>query len=546
MATASPPSAIAAGANYDAEFVELDGRKFWSTGGRVIEFIESFCCFTNGRWTGEPFLLQPWQKKLIWQLFEIDQATGLRRFRRALIGIPRKNGKTELAAALGLYLMLADNERSAEVYCAAASEEQADRVFMAARRMCELEDSPLSDYVDVPQGEKADYLTSKEDRYSFFKRLTSKGKTKHGLNIHAVIKDEVHVWGVGEAEELWAALSTGMAAREQPMEIGITTAGSDLDESRCGELYEYGRAVERGDIEDPGFFFRWWQAPDGCDYRNPAMWKLANPSWGVTVTEQFLQGELAGTNMAAGKRKGAVSESEFRRLYLNQWIEYGESPWVSRDQVTACRVEPFELRPGLATWVGVDLSETRDSTAVDAGQWWGGDDRPCGHTGEACLYLRVRTWEVPRGPDGRVVEDWQVPQAEVKQHIRDLNAALEVVTNVFDPWHSKLMRQDLENEGLMCEEIWQTGARRSGASASLYDLIIQERLHYCDEAFERHVLAATAKATGTDGGYYLAKRRRGRVMDAAMAAVNVVYGLTYAPAPSSGGVSLYVPGEGEE
>lgn len=538
MTTAiAKPAAIKVGPNSDAELIRLEpeGREFWSTGRRVIDFIEMHCCFSNGRWTGDPFLLQPWQKRLIYELFEVNPVTGRRRFRRALVGIPRKAGKTELAAALGNYFTVADRERSAEVYCAAASEEQADRVFMAARRMAEIDGSPLADFITVPEGKQADYLVSKRDPYSSFRRLTSKGKTKHGLNIHAVILDEVHAWGVGEQEELWAALTTGMAAREQPMMLMITTAGTDLETSRCGSLYEYGRAIERGEGDDDGFYFRWWEAPPELDYRDPAAWRAANPSFGVTVSEEFLRGELAGTNIVGGKGKPAVSRAEFERLYLNRWIDYAETPWVTREQLAPCRVEPFDLRPGLATWAGIDLSETRDTTAVDMGQWWA-TDRPCGHTDEPCLYLRVRVWAPPLGPNGRRVESWEVPQAEVKQHIRDENAKLRVATNVFDPWHSKLLRQDLEGEGLVCEEIHQTGARRSGASAALYDLIVQGRLHYCDDEFERHALNARTKATGSDGGYYLAKLRQTRPMDAAMAAVNVVYGTMFAPAA---GPSVY-------
>ena len=525
-----------------SELVRLAGREFWSTGGSVIEFIEDHCRFTNGRWTGDPFVLQPWQKRMLYGLFEIDASTGLRRYRRALIGVPRKAGKTELAAALAIYLFAADGERSAEVYCAAASEDQADRVFEASRRMVELSPT-LSQVIDAAVGR----LSAREDPYCYMQRLTSTGRTKHGLNIHGAILDEVHAWGIGEAEELWAALTTGMAAREQPMMLMITTAGNDLETSRCGGLYEYGRSLERGELEDDGFFFRWWQAPDGADHHDPEMWKAANPSFGVTVNEHFLRGELAGTNITEGKRKGAITEGEFRRLYLNQWVDFAEAPWVTAEQIGACRLPSFELRSGLPTWAGIDLSETRDSSAVVHGQWWSDDDRPCGHSGAPCLYLRVRVWERPRGPDGRLIEGWEVPQAEIRQYLRDMAWALDVTTNVFDPWHSRLMAQDLRAEGLVTEEIWLTGARRSGASASLFDLIIQQRLHYCDDVFERHVMNATTRPSGTDGGYYLAKRRAGRVMDAAMAAVNVVYGTAHAPeAPAKRGISVYIPGEERE
>lgn len=211
--------------------VRLNGRKFLTSGDDVIAFVEEHCRFTNGRWTGAPFVLLSWQKTLLYEMFEVDPTTRLRRYRRALIGTPRKQGKTEFAGALALYLAFGDGESSAEVYCAAASEEQADRVFNAAKRMVELSPT-LSQAVQT----QVSRLSATEDPYSYIQRLTASGRTKHGLHIHGVVLDELHAWGVGEQDELWAALTTGMAARRQPMQIAITTAGTDLEGSRCGEL----------------------------------------------------------------------------------------------------------------------------------------------------------------------------------------------------------------------------------------------------------------------------------------------------------------------
>lgn len=488
----------------NAELVKVDGRVFWSTGGHVIWFIESFCVFTNGRWLGQPFILFPWQRKLLYELFEVDPDTGLRVYRRALIGIARKSGKSEVAAALALYFMLADDEPSAAVYCAAASEEQAEVVFEAAKRMCEVDGAPLADMVLVEKTK----LSSVTDPYSFIKLLSSKGATKHGLNVHAVILDELHAWGVGQGNELWAALTTGSAAREQPMQIAITTAGANLDESRCGDLYKLGRRVEAGEVDANGFFFRWWQAPDGCDYKDPEMWALASPSYGLTVKKGFYEGELY------------LPEADFRRLYLNQWVDWGAAqPFVTRDQWDACDVGGFAFRTGEPMWVGVDLSETRDSTAVAYGQMWGDD-----------LMAKARTWERPLHADGRPLAEWEVPQAEVKDFIRSLAREYDVVTVVFDPWHSKLMRQDLEAEGIPCEEMWQTGKRRAGASAALFERIVTRRLrHDGDPVLSRHIMNATIKSAG-DEGFYVAKRKKGRVMDATMALVNVTYGTMYAEA----------------
>ena len=522
--------------------VRVGGREFWSTGGKVIRFIETFGIFSNMKWTGQRFVLQPWQKRMLWELFEINESTGFRRFRRALIGIPRKNGKTELCAILALYLMIADGERSAEVYCAAASEDQADKVFEAAKRMCSMKirdkegsehDAPLARFATV----EVSKITATHDPYSFFERLSSKGSTKHGSGPHGVIFDELHAWGVGQSDELWDALNTGSAARDQPLQISITTAGSDLEESRCGGLYLHGRAVERGEVDDPGFFFRWYQAPDGCDYRDPEMWKLASPNYGVSVNANYLVGELAGTNKAEGQAKGAaVSEAAFRRLYLNQWIEYGATPWVTREQIRACRVKAFTFEYQAPTWAGIDLSRSIDSSAVAWGQWIDGEGRPCGHEGEPCLYVKAKTWERPRKPDGHFDDEWQVPLPDIRQFLRDLNAEFAVQTNVFDPYGSQLMVLDLEAEGLTCELMHQQGIKRSAGASGFYDLIVAKRFHYCEDVLEMHILNATIKETGEDG-YYLQKRRKGKIMDAAQAASHVVYGTQNADAPATVGVT---------
>lgn len=503
---------------HGAQRVTLDGREFWSTGGKVIRFIETFCLLSNGRWTGERFILMPWQKRLLFELFEVNGVTGIRRYRRALIGLPRKAGKTELLAAILLYLMLADGERSSANYCAAASEDQADMVFEAAKRMCELEDAPLGELVSVEQSK----LTSKADPYSFLQRLTAKGRTKHGLNIHGCGLDELHAWMAGEGDELWAALNTGSAARSQPMQIAITTAGLDLEESRCGQMYLLGRAIERGEVDDGGFFFRWWQAPEGMDYRDPEYPRLASPSYGHTTAEGFYEGELS-----------SVPESVFRRLYGNEWVDYGASPWVTREQLRACRVPAFLHEYQAPTWIGVDLSRSIDSTAVAWGQWMNGDERPCGHTGEACLYVKVKTWERPRKPDGKFDDEWQVPLDDVRQFIRDLNAEFSVAVNVFDPYGAQLMVLDLEGEGLTCELMHQQGMKRSAAATGMYDLIVAERFHFDQDVMQTHILNATIKETGEDG-YYLQKRRKGKIMDAAQAASHVVYGTIFQAEPESG------------
>ena len=505
--------------------VTVRGREFHSQGPFVRRFIERLCRLSDAEWAGRPFRLMPWQRELVDELFEVDPATGLRVYRRALIGLPRKSGKSQLAAALALYLMLADGEPSAAVYCAAASEDQADVVFEAARRMAMT--PPLSALCEVPS---RNIIASRGDPFSALHRLSGKGSTKHGLNIHGVILDELHAWGVGQQEEMWQALVTGSGARRQPLQIAITTAGADLEQSRCGQLYLLGRELEeRGQdaMREAGFLFRWWQAPDGCDHRDPAMWRLASPSYGVIVSEGFYRAELA-----------TIPEAAFRRFYLNQWVRQGDVPWVDAAGLDEGRVPQVEFSPDEPVFLGVDLSESRDATAVAAVQLRNGPGRPCSHTSGPCLWVDVRVWEPPRLPDGRLDFSWELPVAEVLDHIMRRYAELRASGAVFDPWHSRLIQQQLAEEGLAVEEVWQQGARRARATAVLRQYITEGRCHWAEPAFRRHVMGATVKST-TRGGEAIVKSSSGARIDAAMAAIHGVYGLEFLQ-PTSGRLVMAV------
>lgn len=495
-----------------------EGGEFWTIGDEVIAWIEEHCVLTDSAWIGQPFRVMPWQRRLLLELFEVDPETMRRRYRMALVGVGRKNAKSELAAALALWLAFGQGDASASVYCAAASEEQADVVFEKARRMCELSPT-LSRLVRVPEGRRqsSPRIALASNPYQFVQRLSAKGTTKHGLNPAGVILDELHVWSVQQAEELYQALTTAMAARPNGLIFAITTAGSfEADESRCWALYELGKKVQAGEVDDPTFFFRWWEAPRDCRLDDPEAWRAANPSLGLIMDEDFYRGELV-----------RHPEPYFRRLYLNQWVDIDEAKFVTEEQLDACRLERFELRPGEPTWVGVDLSETRDTTAVVLGQMWDGEDRPCGHTGEPCLYVRSKGWAPPRLPDGRRDPEWEVPIDEVRDYLLEVNRKYDVLSNAFDPWHSRLLQQDLERAGVACEEVHATGARRTGATALLHQLIAGQRFHYCDEVLRRHLLNAGVRDERNGTGYYLVKRRN-RAMDMAMALVNVCYGLEWA------------------
>ena len=211
----------------------------------AIEFIARLK-HTKGEWAGKPFLLQKWQKMFLKELFGRVKDDGLRQYQTAYLEIPRKNGKSELAAAIALFLLFGDNEPGAEIYSAAADREQASLVFNAAAQMVR-NDPVLSGMCKIIDSQKriVFYETG-----SFYRAISAEAYSKHGFNAHAVIYDEIHS---APNRDLWDVLSTSMGARTQPLMLGITTAGYDRN-SICWELHDYGQKIIDGVVEDPTFF----------------------------------------------------------------------------------------------------------------------------------------------------------------------------------------------------------------------------------------------------------------------------------------------------
>jgi phage terminase large subunit-like protein len=469
-------------------------------GHRVIHFIESRCVHTASEWIGQPFRLLNWQKQLIMELFEVGD-DGLRRYRWALLGVPKKNGKTELAAALALYFLLADNEPAPLVICAAASEEQADLVFGAARTMCEM--SPALRKLTLPF-EKEIQVPSLPG--AKLKRVAATVGTNDGQNIHAVFGDELHEWGPPKGDNVWNVLTNGTGARKQPMVVQTTTAGYDIEGTICGKQYAYGKKVSLGEIDDPRYYFRWWEAPEKSDHRDPRVWEQANPSYGVLVHEPFFQDQLT-----------KKTEAVFRRYFLNQWTS-GSETWLPFGAWDACLAE-LELRSDLPLRVAVDVALRNDSTAVVCGQLQG--ER---------IVLRARVWENPY-PDGHSLHDsWELNIFEVEEHLKELRAAFPTPTTeidgrvmpgpefCYDPAYFHRSAAILEGEGLAMVEFPQHDSRMIPASQGFYQRIVERKIaHDGDPTLARHIGNATADQKPR--GWRLTKPKGSRKkIDAAVAA----------------------------
>jgi phage terminase large subunit-like protein len=435
---------------------------------RFERFTERFLKHMKGRWAGQPFVLEEWQRRDITRPLLAVDGKGKRLHREALIGLPRKNGKSELASALALYLLLADGEYGAEVYSVAGSRAQARIVFRTASEM--LRASPLRSAVKVYR----DAIEVPETA-SVYRVLSSDAKLAHGYNPHGYIVDELHVHPNGDLLE---ALRTGTAARERPLGVAITTAGAHRS-GIAWDTYERGRAGK-----DPRMFFYWQGAPEKASIDDLDAALAANPaSW---VTRGFLEDQ-----------KRALPPAVYARLHMNLWWEGDTGTWVPREAWEACRGK-VELDIDAPTVIAVDAASKRDTTAVALVQTQG---------------------------DKFVTKVWHfaVDEAvgffdygEVESLIRELATTYQVRRIGFDPFQFVRSAQILDSEGLPVETFPQNDTRMVPASQSLYDAIMETRLvHDGDELTTEQVLAAGVVETVR--GWRLHKRKSNRPIDSTIA-----------------------------
>lgn len=324
--------------------------EFWydeAAAQRAVEFFSKCLTHTKGEWAGQPLHLDEWQaEKIIKPLFGWKRKDGTRKYRTAFIMIPRKAGKSTLAAGIANILLFADGEPGAEVYSAAADRDQAGIVFEMARGMIEASE-PLRKRSSCYKRSIVVPSTG-----SSYKVLSSDAYTKHGLSAHGIVVDEVHAL---PDRELWDVLTTSTGARRQPLTVAITTAGYDRH-SLCYELYDYAVKVRDGIIDDPAFLPVIFEASKDDDWTKPATWRKAHPGLGVSVKEEYFAAECAKAQQLPGY------ENTFKRLLLNIWTEQN-TRWLALEAWDKCGADLPDLA-GKTCYVGLDLATTTDIAAL--------------------------------------------------------------------------------------------------------------------------------------------------------------------------------------
>lgn len=459
-----------------------------SDGPDVVDFIETLCTVTRDTFSGpsgSPLELRLWQQRLLAHLFA-RRADGRRRHRMALIGEPRKNGKSGLGAGLALDGLF--EGQGAEVYSCAGDKEQARIVFGDAKRM--VENSP-----DLASAIKC-YKDALEvvETGSVYRCLSAEAFTKEGLSPTRVLFDELHVQ---PNPDLFNVMSLAAGARIDPILIGITTAGVKTDstgkDSICYRLFQHGLKVAAGEEVDPSFFMAWWGAPDEADHRLRATWELANPAFGDLIDPEDFE--------AAVKR---TPEAEFRTKRLNQWVNTA-SAWLPAGAWEACRGDLDEIPDGDEVCLGFDGSFNGDSTALMAVS--------CAETPHVDV---VEAWEKP----SEASQDWTVPILEVEAAIRAACRRWNVREIVCDPYRWGRTYQVLEEEGLPVVEFPQSPARMIPATTRFYEAVMNRSLtHSGDPRLARHLSNCVIRTDSRGSRLSKDAKHSPRKIDLAVAAV---------------------------
>lgn len=427
---------------------------------RAIKFIE-LLKHTKSPFFGVPFELLPWQRSIVNDVYGTINERGIRQYRYAYLELPKKNGKSEICAALALFHLFADGEKNGEVYGCASDREQASLVFDVAVDMID----------QIPALRKRTKLNVSTKMISdkvtgtTYKVMSSEAYTKHGINLSACVFDELHSL---PSRDLWDVMTKGAGdARVQPLWWVITTAGADPDRVTIGwEVHEKAesiiRAREAGDSsKDIATWYPVIYGYQGEDIYNESNWAKANPSMGFTFDVDKMR------EAAAEAKQSPADERLFRWLRLNQWVTTKLSGWLPVDlfDQTVGEWNRGDLL-GKDCYVGLDLSTTTDLSAIalvfppqeGLSDWrviW-----DC-WIPEENMADRIRADHVPY--DKWAADGWVYPTAgnvvdytRIKERILECSKLYNIIEVDADKSFASMLIQELEQEQILCVDVAQT------------------------------------------------------------------------------------------
>jgi len=481
---------------------------------------ENFCQFlenlphVKGKWSGQNLNLEAWESFIFVNLFGWEnKPNGFRRFQRAFIFVARKNGKTTIAAGLGLGMLTIEAEPGAEIYCGATSEDQANEVFRPAKAMA----NKAEGFKETFGVEVAASSIHREDALSFFRRLI--GKPGEGQSPYLHLCDEYHEHPTSEQVD---SMHTGMGARQEPLQFIITTAGVDIS-SPCKEFDDYSRQVLQGVLQDEQLFALHYTIDEKDDWSDIKNWKKANPNYGISVSESYLKNKLA-------EAKQRVSQQNIIRCkHLNQWMNVS-TRWIDLGLWQKCedkslKIEDFKGEPCV---LAVDLASKID--IVSLVRLFNRDDLWIAFVNH---YLPSETIELPQNKhyqqwlaEGWLTEtegartDFRVVEDDIKA-INEINPIIELA---FDPREaSYLIANIMDWASFECVEITQGPAHMSEPMKELEAVIHANTIRHNGDPILAWMLSNVVKKQARTGGsvkyYYPTKEKDDQKIDGIIALI---------------------------
>lgn len=482
---------------------------------RAVKFIENLC-HTKGKWAGKRFWLLPWQEQLIRDIFGIIKPDGYRQFRTAFVEICKKVGKSELAAAVALYLLYADNEPSAEVYGAAADRQQASIVFDVARQMVEMSPALL-------KRSKLMTATKRIVNYGnsgYYQVLSAEVGGKHGFSVSGLVFDEIHTQ---PNRQLYDVLTKGSSdARQNPLHFIITTAGTDRH-SIAYELHTKAVDILEGRRVDPTFYPVVYGLKDDEDWEDEANWYKVNPSLGYTVDIERLRDAYREA------KQNPADEVTFKWLRLNMWVS-STVAWIP-DAIFMKGNEEIDLAAleGRDCYGGLDLSSTGDITALVLMFPPRDEDEkyillPFFWVPEETIPQRVKAASVPYdiwerqgyllSTEGNVIHyDF------IEKFINDLAEKYHIVEIAVDRWNATQMIQNLEGDGFTMVPFGQGFASMSGPTKDFYRLLMEGKIVHGGHPVLRWMAGNVVVDTDPAGNIKVTKAKSKEKIDGIVAAI---------------------------
>ena len=481
----------------------------------AVQFINCLK-HTKGRWIGQPFELLPWQDRIIRDVFGTVKENGYRQYNTAYVEIPKKNGKSELAAGVALYMTCGDGEWGAEVYGCASDRQQASIVFDVAVDMVDQCPALKKRIKPVMSVKRLVYQPTN----SFYQVLSAEAYTKHGLNVHAVIFDELHSQ---PNRELFDVMTKGSGdARTQPLFFLITTAGTDRH-SVCFEQHQKAEDILLGRKIDPTFYPVIYGVPDDADWSLEEVWHQANPSLGYTIDIEKVR------NAYLSAKDNPAEENIFRQLRLNQWVKQS-TRWMQMEKWDACAF-PVDERELLdrECYGGLDLSSSIDITAFVL-VFPPRDDLekyvilPYFWIPEENMVQRVRRDHVPYDvweKQGMLMttEGNVIHYGFIESYIDSLGKKFHIKEIAFDRWGAVQMVQNLEELGFTVVPFGQGFKDMSPPSKELMKLTLEQKLAHGGHPVLRWMMDNIFVGTDPAGNIKPDKEKSTEKIDGAVAAV---------------------------